>query len=377
MPKRVGITSMGFYFPRSYVSIPELLEARGESPDKADKGLGIDRMAILASNEDSVTMAANAIETLKLRKENVGKLIFATECGTDSAKDNAAYIHELCGLPKNCEAYDVKAACAAGTYALWQVIDWILSGRAKGKLGLVVCSDQAIYEHGTGAEITGGAGAIAFLIGQDPQIISFDLESGNYKNNVRDFWKPLACDCAIIAGDGKLSIESYLNGIKPSFYDFIENGGNNSFDHLVFHTPYTNMVCKAFKELSKAIPSIKGKYEIMTDNSLKASRMVGNIYNGSLYLALASLLELMGSSAQGKSVGFYSFGSGCSSKFFRGIVNAECDGALGLFEQLGGMEKISAAEYENIRQGKTTMKETKGFLLNGIDKQSYRQYIRK
>ncbi len=377
MPKRVGITSMGFYFPRSYLSIPELLEARGESPDKADKGLGIERMAILASNEDSVTMAANAIDTLDFQKGNVGKLVFATECGIDSAKDNAVYIHELCELPRNCEAYDVKAACAAGTYALWQVIDWVLSGRAKGKLGLVVCSDQAIYKYGTGAEVTGGAGAIAFLVGEDPQIISFDLESGNYKNNVRDFWKPLAYDCAIIAGNGKLSVESYLNGIKPSFYDFVENGGKNSFDHLIFHTPYAKMVFKAFKELSKALPSIKGKYEIMTGNSLKAARMVGNIYNGSLYLALASLLELAGSSAQGKSVGLYSFGSGCSSKFFRGIVSADFEGDLGLFKQLERMEKISPTEYKNIRQGKSIIKEIKGFLLNGVDKQSYRKYIRK
>ncbi len=374
MKKRAGITAMGFYFPRYYVSIRELLIARGEDPARASEGLGVQRMALLANNEDSITMAANAIESLEFPKEKVGKLVFATECGLDAAKDNASYVHELCGLPNNCEAYDVKAACAASTYALWQVIDWILSGRGRNKLGLVICSDIAVYEYKTGAEITGGGGAIALLIGEDPEIIDFDLAIGDYKNNVKDFWKPLGKECAVVAEDGKPSIKSYLDALKPSFKNYIENGGQKKFDYLVFHTPYAKMVIKAFKELSKFLPEIQGKFDTMTADSLKAPALVGNIYNGSLYLALASLLELKGTSAKGKSIGFYSFGSGSSSKFFRGIVNPEFESSFGLFEQLDRMEKIKPKHYEQLRRGERTLKETKGFLLNGIDDQGYRQY---
>ncbi|MHA1275703.1 MAG: hydroxymethylglutaryl-CoA synthase family protein [Candidatus Helarchaeota archaeon] len=377
MHRSVGITAMGFYFPRYYVSVPELLKARGEPPDRAVKGLGIQRMALLASNEDSVTMAANAVESLEFPKERVGKLIFATECGNDSAKDNAVYIHDLCGLPKNCEAYDVKAACAASTYALWQVIDWILSGRANGKLGVIVCSDQAIYDYLSRAEITGGGGAVVLLVEENPQIISFDRESGDYKENVRDFWKPLANTCAIIAEKGKLSEKTYLAGLRPAFYDFRDKGGNTDFDFLVFHTPYKKMVMKAFNELAQIHPKIRGKFESMTGDSLKAPCMVGNIYNGSLYLALGSLLETKSGLVQGKNVGFYSFGSGSSSKFFRGTINLEFKSDIGLFNKLKRMKKISPTDYERIRCGEDLIEETNGFLFNGVDEQGYRRYQQK
>ena len=115
--REIGITEIGFYFPKQYVSLPALLKFRGEDPKKASKGLGVQRMAILANNEDSITMGANAVEALKCDKTKIGKLIFATECAVDMAKDNASYIHDLCDLPNDCEAYDVKAACAGSTYS--------------------------------------------------------------------------------------------------------------------------------------------------------------------------------------------------------------------------------------------------------------------
>ncbi|MFX1298596.1 MAG: hydroxymethylglutaryl-CoA synthase family protein [Promethearchaeota archaeon] len=372
--RRIGISAMGFYFPRQYISLEELLLSRGEEPKKAIEGLGVQRMAILANNEDSVTMAANAISALDFSREKIGKLVFATECGLDSAKDNSTYLFPLLNLPENCEAYDVKAACAASTYALWQVIDWILSGRNKGKQGLVVCSDKAVYEHKSGAEITGGGGAVALVMSEDPSIISFDFEMGDYKSNIRDFWKPLSSECAVIAEDGKPSVKSYLDALSPSYKDYIDNGGKKNFDFLVFHTPYAKMVHKAFNVLSKILPEINGNFESMTADSLRAPALVGNIYNGALYLALASLLELKGASANGKSIGFYSFGSGSSSKFFRGVVDPKSDNQFGLFKQLESMEKISPEKYEKLRQGEIIIEETEGLLLNGIDEQGYRHY---
>jgi hydroxymethylglutaryl-CoA synthase len=372
--KRIGIDAIGFYFPQQYISLEDLLIARGENPARAVEGLGVKRMAIVANNEDSVTMGANAVESLNFPKSEIGKLVFATECGVDSAKDNASYLIGLTGLPENCEAYDVKAACAASTYGLWQVIDWILSGRNKGKVGLVVCSDNAVYQYKTGAEITGGAGAIALVISEDPSIISFDLQTGDYKGNIRDFWKPLDSECAIIAEDGRPSIKTYLDALASSYKDYIQNGGTKAFDYLVFHTPYAKMVCKAFNALTKLISEIEGKFDRMTEESLKAPALVGNTYNGALYLALTSLLELQGINIKGKSIGFYSFGSGCSSKFFRGVVNPEFNKEFGLFKQLEKRKKLSSETYEQIRRGERIIEETKGFLLKGIDEQGYRYY---
>ncbi|TFG05306.1 MAG: hydroxymethylglutaryl-CoA synthase family protein [Promethearchaeota archaeon] len=377
MGKHVGISAMGFYIPRHYIAIEKLLEARGEDPAKATRGLGLERMAILASNEDSISMAANAVENLDFDRDRVGKLIFATECGCDSAKDNATYLHELAGLSENCEAYDIKAACAAGTYAVWQVIDWILSGRGKGKLGIVVCSDKAVYEYQSSAEITGGGGAVALLVEEEPQILRFNFEAGDYKRNVRDFWKPLGCECAIVADDGVPSVTCYLEALAAAYSNYLQAGGSSNFDYLVFHTPYSKMVHKAFNALADLIPEIKGKFESMTAGSLKVPSLVGNIYNGALYLALASLLEQYQEMIRGKKIGFYSFGSGCSSKFFTGIVQNECNPTFNLLDQLKRMKPISPKDYERYRQGDLLLQETQGFLLNGVDQQQYRVYTKK
>ena len=372
--RRIGISGMGFYFPKHYISLEELLQARGEHPGRATAGLGVQRMALSASNEDSVSMAANAVDSLEFSRDKIGKLIFATECGIDQAKDNASYICELCNLPKNCEAYDVKAACAASTYALWQVIDWILSGRGQGKQGLVVCSDMAMYECMSGAELTGGAGAVALLVEEDASIINFDLETGDFKRNVRDFWKPHGEECAVIPENGRPSVLSYLDALAPSIQNYFDNGGKRDFDYLVFHTPYPKMVSKAFDNLSKVVPEIEGRFESMTSDSLKGPAFVGNIYNGSLYLALASLLEINKTTVKGKRIGLYSFGSGSSSKFFSGVVNPNFNNSFYLFKQFENMEKIPPEFYERIRRGEEELKESKGFLLNGIDEQGYRHY---
>ena len=113
----------------------------------------------------------------------------------------------------------------------------------------------------------------------------------------------------------------------------------------------------------------------MTSASLKAPALVGNIYNGALYLALASLLELKADSAKDKSIGFYSFGSGSSAKFFRGIIRPESDLNFGLFKQLEKMEKLDPEKYEQFRRKEVVLEESQGFILKSVDEQEYRHYI--
>jgi hydroxymethylglutaryl-CoA synthase len=52
----------------------------------------------------------------------------------------------------------------------------------------VVASDLAVYEKGP-ARCTGGAGAIAMLIGPNGKVI-FDQERCSYMDNRYDFYKP-------------------------------------------------------------------------------------------------------------------------------------------------------------------------------------------
>ncbi|HXX69452.1 MAG TPA: hydroxymethylglutaryl-CoA synthase [Polyangiaceae bacterium] len=69
--------------------------------------------------------------------------------------------------------------------------------------------------------------------------------------------------------------------------------------------------------------------------SLAFSRDIGNMYSGSLYLALASLLEHAGAqSLSGQRIVFGSYGSGASAKVFSGLV---ADG----YESIAGKIRVS------------------------------------
>ncbi len=57
---KIGIDSIQYYVPKTYLPIEELAQARGIEYAKLNKGLGLEAMAIPDQNEDVATMAATA-----------------------------------------------------------------------------------------------------------------------------------------------------------------------------------------------------------------------------------------------------------------------------------------------------------------------------
>jgi hydroxymethylglutaryl-CoA synthase len=85
--------------------------------------------------------------------------------------------------------------------------------------------------------------------------------------------------------------------------------------------------------------------------SLGLCARIGNIYTGSLYLGIAGLLHTQAASLVGERIGLFSYGSGCTSEFFSGVVArhaAERIAAANLAELLAARERISIDEYERI-----------------------------
>lgn len=60
-------------------------------------------------------------------------------------------------------------ACYGATNALINTLNWISSPYWDGRYGIVVAADLAVYEDGP-ARPTGGAGAVALLIGPNGKI---------------------------------------------------------------------------------------------------------------------------------------------------------------------------------------------------------------
>nr|NVI74457.1 HMG coenzyme A synthase [Cucujiformia] len=146
------------------------------------------------------------------------------------------------------EGIDTTNACFGGTAALFNAINWIESSYWNGKYAVVVTADIAVYAKGA-ARPTGGAGAVAMLIGPNaPLVFDRGLRSIHMRH-VYDFYKPdLSSEYPTV--DSKLSIECYLSALDKCYITYCEKAAKilnksislDSFDSMVFHTPYCKLV---------------------------------------------------------------------------------------------------------------------------------------
>ena len=72
---KTGIDWITYYTPGLYLDIEELAEKRGIEPAKLKKGLGLTAMALCDTDEDTVTMASEAVLKLIEQRERVQVLI--------------------------------------------------------------------------------------------------------------------------------------------------------------------------------------------------------------------------------------------------------------------------------------------------------------
>ena len=200
--KKIGIDAISFYVPSLYLPIKELAEKRNIPYEKLNLGLGLHNMAVADKSEDAASFAANAlislIEQNNIDPRNISRIYMGTESALDAAKPTSTYAVEAAEQKlknkfgdrvfKNCDVLDMTFACVGGVDALHNSIDWIKAG--ENRQAIVIASDIAKYElHSTG-EYTQGAGAVAMLIKENPEIIAFSDTWGVATKSEGDFFKP-------------------------------------------------------------------------------------------------------------------------------------------------------------------------------------------
>jgi len=242
----------------------------------------------------------------------------------------------------------------------------------------------------------------------------------------------MGCTTAVV--NGKHSNQCYLDAMKGAFDSYAvraarkgiiipENGQcvTDFLDHLLFHIPYPRMVeyasaavfrhdwskCARSRKVEEEIgpepkegdyrdpgeyqaaeagyarafarsPQFQQAFEAKVRDTATLSRQIGNIYTGSIYLGLASLMEL-GRLQAGQRLGLGAYGSGCSALFFSGRVEPQAEDLprLGLMERLAERKEITLADYEMLHEGKrekSVLEPRQEFTLAGIDSQGYRHY---
>ncbi|KAG5880266.1 hypothetical protein JTB14_003415 [Gonioctena quinquepunctata] len=378
-PENVGILALELYFPSQFVDQAQLENYDGVAAGKYTIGLGQQRMGFCSDREDinslCLTVVKRLMERHNVKPTEIGRLEVGTETIIDKSKSVKTVLMQLFephGVT-DIEGVDTTNACYGGTAALFNSISWVESSAWNGRYALVVAADIAVYAKGN-ARPTGGAGAIAMLVGPNAPLVFDRGIRATYVKHAYDFYKPdLTSEYPVV--DGKLSIQCYLSALDNCYQLYKKNVNKKEnkdfslgdFDAVLFHSPYCKLVQKSFARLalndfvqsskkikSQTFPGLeqfenvkledsyfdrdvekaflnftKDDFKQKTSPSLLVASQVGNMYTPSLYGGLVSLLiSKEVSELAGTKIGLFSYGSGLAASMFSLTVSKTAEGPL-------------------------------------------------
>ncbi|MGS0763570.1 hydroxymethylglutaryl-CoA synthase family protein [Syntrophomonas curvata] len=375
----VGIEAMNVFGGTAYLDVMELAQYRQLDTTRFNNLL-MKEKAVALPYEDPVTYGVNAAKSLVdslsgKEKDRIEMLITCTESGIDFGKSLSTYIHHYLGLNRNCRLFELKNACYSGTAGFQMAVNFILSQTSPGAKALVIGTDisrfmvteggDALTEDWSYAEPSSGAGAVAMLISERPYVFQVDVgANGYYGYEVMDTCRPVPDSDA---GDADLSLLSYLDCCENAFLEYKKrvSGINyqDTFQYLVFHTPFGGMVKGAhrtmMRKMTQANPAqIEEDFNERVMPGIIYCQRVGNIMGGTVFLNLASTID-QGQYDSPKRIGCFSYGSGCCSEFYSGVVTSHGQERQQRFQierELGERYKLSMDEYHSLLLGSSAVK---------------------
>lgn len=322
--------------------------------------------------EDPITFAVNAakplVDALSIEeKDRIEMVITCTESAFDFGKSMSTYCHDLLGLNRNCRLFELKNACYSGVAGLQMAINFVLSQTSPGGKVLVLATDvsrfmveeggEALSADWSFAEPSGGSGAVAMLVSDRPHIFQIDVgANGYYGYEVMDTCRPSPDGDA---GDTDLSLLSYLHCCEHAYLEYQKrvDGANfaDTFTYLAYHTPFGGMVKGAhrnmMRKLVKSKPAdIEEDFQRRVTPGLAHCKRVGNIMGATAALSLASTID-HGDFSTPRRVGVFSYGSGCCSEFFSGMVRQEGQDRLRsmkIAQRLDKRYELSMEQYDSL-----------------------------
>lgn len=200
----IGISALTPTLPRLRLDLRAWCRWTGRDEGKVTSVTGTG-FRMPGPREDALTLAAAAVMRLvrtgTVDPDRVGFLALATESARDGAVgavivkglvDQALRAEGRPPLARECEVPEFKQACLAGIYAMKAAARW-LAWDGRGRQAIVVASDVASYALGSTGEPTQGAGAVAALLEEDPDLLVLDLDASAGTSAFRgaDFRKPV------------------------------------------------------------------------------------------------------------------------------------------------------------------------------------------
>lgn len=348
----IGIDKIGFATANYVLKLADLAEARGIVPDKLSKGLLLKELSIAPITEDIVTMGASAAESILTAKDKneIDMVIVASESGIDQSKASAVFVHGLLGVQSFARSLEMKEACYSATAAL-DYARLHVEKHPNSKV-LVIASDIAKYGVDTPGEPTQGAGAVAMLITNNPRILIFNEDNVAQTRDIMDFWRPNYSTTPFV--NGMYSTQQYLDSLKTTWVEYQKRNqvSLKDFAAICFHLPYPKLALKGLKKIMDKSLSLEQQEQLQANfyQSILYSQKVGNIYTGSLFLGLLSLLENSSTLKTGDRIALFSYGSGAVSEIFSGQLVAGFKQRLqtNRIEMLNNRTPLSIPDYEKI-----------------------------
>jgi hydroxymethylglutaryl-CoA synthase len=418
--KKIGISDINIYIPKAKLDLSVLIKHRAEANprlarhlDRALRVTGQRAIRFTEVWEDSATMAAQAAYGLLKGKDsvtlsNVRHLVVGTESGLDHSKPLSAFVEGMLqraglDIPESLSSFQVQHACAGATLSLISVGGLLGMSNRSAESGVVIATDVAHYETQTTAEVTQGAGSVALLAETDPRLLELDLSTiGLCSRDVDDFFRPLGSSTAKVKG--RYSMEQYWANLNEAFLDHAQRIGElpsealESTDFFVLHTPFHNMPESAMNVLLQRHLNLSEEQirEFLEKRGfyrgVNPLSQVGNIYSGSMYFFLASLLndryKELGDKIVGKRMLLASYGSGntmivYSAKVAEGAP--EVIRSWNFDEIFRSAREADFAEYQRWTEGvhdrvsyEALLKDVEvgpeSFYLSGIREDGYREY---
>ena len=371
----IGIDKIGFATSQYVLKLQDLATARGVDPDKFNKGLLLEELSIAPLTEDIVTLAASASDSILTEQERaeIDMVIVATESGIDQSKAAAVFVHGLLGIQPFARSFEIKEACYGATAAL-HYAKLHVENSPKSKV-LVIASDIAKYGIETSGEPTQGAGSVAMLITQNPRIMAFNNDNVAQTRDIMDFWRPNYSTTPYV--NGVYSTQQYLDSLKTTWLEYQKRYQLtlDDFAAVCFHLPYPKLALKGLKKImDKSLPQEKKDLlQKHFDQSILYSQKVGNIYTGSLFLGLLSLLENTDSLKAGDKIALYSYGSGAVAEFFSGELVEGYEAYLDKdrLNKLNQRTALSVADYEKVFFEEVVLDETNSAQFAGYENQDF------
>jgi hydroxymethylglutaryl-CoA synthase len=350
---KIGIDAIAFDVAKIHLSIKTLATARNIEPEKLEKGLGLLKMTLPDTHQDTVVFGANALTKLildnNINLNEIARIYVGTESAIDSSKPIASFLLALLEQKfgennlSYCDVVDFTFACIGGVDAMQNCIDFVTLNPTKK--AIVVTTDFAKYDLSSSGEYTQGAGALAMLITPNPRIIAFENYWATSTKGVFDFFKPFrTLSKQEITGntnndswfdnleseieihkdqpvfDGQYSNQCYMDRTREAYFAFkkLKNTTEtvyNSWESIIMHLPYSFQGRRMLSEIyaldaeNKVISGEENPTEYQ--NKLKeiskseeyknfvtqklqpaeiASSLIGNLYTGSIFMGLLSTL---------------------------------------------------------------------------------------